>query len=268
MTTKKPQGKAAKRAKNTPGNARVGSPDVKVFIAEYLIDSNGRRAAIAAGYSPRSADSTASRLLRSDKVKAEIAKVRTRVVAMVEERVGITLARVVEEAANILRADPRDLSEWIVGCCRHCHGEGFKRQRTVAELNSAYEKWVKKPRKELGEEFDQEGGIGFYALRAPHPSCPECAGYGQGRAILKDTRSLSPSALALFAGIKQTKEGVQVLTHSKLDALEKLLKHLGGYKADYEGKASSFAEALAGFVSQMHSAGGSKLPIRPPLAKS
>jgi phage terminase small subunit len=103
---------------------------------------------------------------------------------------------------------------------------------------------------------------------APHPSCPECAGYGQGRAVLKDTRYLSPSALALYAGIKQTKEGVQVLTHSKLDAMEKLLKHLGGYNADHEGRASSFAEALAGFVAQIHSAGGSRLPIRPPATKA
>lgn len=65
--------KTTAKAKSAAKPAKVGKPDVKVFIAEYKIDRNGRRAAIAAGYSAASADSTASRLLKTAKVKAELA---------------------------------------------------------------------------------------------------------------------------------------------------------------------------------------------------
>lgn len=45
------------------------SPKQLVFVQEYLMNKNGRQAAITAGYSEHSADSTASRMLKNDKVK-------------------------------------------------------------------------------------------------------------------------------------------------------------------------------------------------------
>lgn len=44
----------------------------QVFIREYLVDKNGKRAAIRAGYSAKTAESMASRLLRNAKVQAEL----------------------------------------------------------------------------------------------------------------------------------------------------------------------------------------------------
>lgn len=89
--------------------AMPARPDVKVFIAEYKIDRNGRRAAIAAGYSARSADSTASRLLRSDKVRAEVEQHRADAIAKVQAETGITLERTLREVARIGFFDPRRL---------------------------------------------------------------------------------------------------------------------------------------------------------------
>ena len=43
-----------------------------IFCREYIIDLNGTRAAIAAGYEERSAHVTASRLLKNAKVKARL----------------------------------------------------------------------------------------------------------------------------------------------------------------------------------------------------
>ncbi len=43
------------------------------FVAEYLVDGNGRRAALAAGYASASAAVTAHRLLRREDVRAAIA---------------------------------------------------------------------------------------------------------------------------------------------------------------------------------------------------
>lgn len=42
------------------------------FIDEYMVDLNGKQAAIRAGYAVRSAEMTASRLIRNDKVREEV----------------------------------------------------------------------------------------------------------------------------------------------------------------------------------------------------
>lgn len=46
------------------------------FCREYVIDLNGRRAAIAAGYAKKSAHVTASKMLRNAKVQAKIAELQ------------------------------------------------------------------------------------------------------------------------------------------------------------------------------------------------
>lgn len=48
------------------------TPRQEKFTREYLIDLNGKQAAIRAGYSPKSAESQASRMLRNDKVRAAV----------------------------------------------------------------------------------------------------------------------------------------------------------------------------------------------------
>ena len=53
--------------------AKEKAPDKQIqFAQEYIIDFNGKQAAIRAGYSPNSAEVTASRLLRTAKVRSEI----------------------------------------------------------------------------------------------------------------------------------------------------------------------------------------------------
>ena len=44
------------------------------FAREYLLDLNGTRAAIAVGYSPKTAAQAASRMLRKAKVRALLAQ--------------------------------------------------------------------------------------------------------------------------------------------------------------------------------------------------
>jgi phage terminase small subunit len=89
--------------------SKPSRPDVNVFIAEYLRDPNGRRAAIAAGYTERSADSTASRLLKNAKVRQAIDKANAEVIAKVQQDTGITLERTLREIARISFFDPRKL---------------------------------------------------------------------------------------------------------------------------------------------------------------
>lgn len=50
------------------------TPKEAHFLAEYLIDKNGRRAAVAAGYSERSAKEIAYKLLTKQKIKRAMSK--------------------------------------------------------------------------------------------------------------------------------------------------------------------------------------------------
>ena len=50
------------------------TPKQAAFVREYLTDRNGTQAAIRAGYSQKTAEVTASRLLRNVKVKQAVAK--------------------------------------------------------------------------------------------------------------------------------------------------------------------------------------------------
>jgi hypothetical protein len=62
--------------------------------------------------------------------------------------------------------------------------------------------------------------------------------------VLNDTRSLSDEARALFAGVKETKEGIEVKLHDQLAALEKLMRHLGAYERDNKQKGEGQLAAL------------------------
>lgn len=147
-----------------------------------------------------------------------------------QERTQITADRVVREIALIAFADSRELTETRVGCCRHCWGVDFKRQRTQHQRDAEFERWRLKAKP--GEEFDELGGTGFNPHLPPNPECIECCGDGHARDVIKDTRNLSPAAVALYAGVKRTKEGYQVLTQDKGAALDRLGKILGVYEKD------------------------------------
>jgi phage terminase small subunit len=73
------------------------------FANEYLVDHNGTRAAIRAGYSKKTAESIASRLLRNVKVKTYIAsKVKKHT-----ERMEITQQRTIQEMGRLAFSDLR-----------------------------------------------------------------------------------------------------------------------------------------------------------------
>ncbi len=196
------------------------------FVDEYLVDLNGTQAAIRAGYSAKTAAEQAYDLLRRPHIASAVAAGQ----AAIQERAQVTAARVVREIALIAFADPRELVETKVGCCRYCWGIDFKRQRTQVQRDADFERWRRKAKD--GEEFDEEGGVGFNPHRPPNPECIECCGDGLSRDVIKDTRYLSPAAAALYAGVRRTKEGFQVLTQDKGAALDRLARHLGIFEKD------------------------------------
>lgn len=209
------------------------------FVDEYLVDLNATQAAIRAGYSPGTARQMGAENLSKPDIQVAVSEARKRQQARTE----ITADRVLQEIVSVALADARELVEVRTGCCRCCHGEGHKYQRTVGEMNRDREDWVEKGKNPA--EFDEAGGIGFNPLLQPNPECPHCGGDGAPRVVLKDTRKISGAAAALYAGAKQTKEGIEIKMHSKMDAIEKLAKHLGVYEKDNQQKADPLAALLA-----------------------
>ena len=91
-------------AANAPArNEAALTPQQERFVAEYLIDLNGKQAAIRAGYAPRSAEVQASRLLSIAKVREAVAAAQ----AKRSERVEITADRVLRELGRLAFFDPR-----------------------------------------------------------------------------------------------------------------------------------------------------------------
>lgn len=232
------------------------------FIDEYTKDFHGAAAAVRAGYSANAARVTASKILAREDAQELL---RTKM-AKIEQKTEISATKVLEQAWGIVTADVNDLVEFRRRCCRHCYGIDFGYQRTAQEIsrerasyNIARTKAIaKEPDAALTyEDFDEQGGPGYDARKAPNPDCTNCWGDGVGDAHFKPTASLSPEARALYAGVKQTKDGYQMLTIDKNAAMEKLFKHLGLYKEDNKQKADGLTDLIA-FVS----ARGAKLPIK------
>lgn len=81
----------------------------KRFCEEYLIDLNATQAAIRAGYSPKTAEQTASRLLRNVKVQEYIAKRQKEL----SRSTHITQERVIKELALIAFSNNADYARVV-----------------------------------------------------------------------------------------------------------------------------------------------------------
>lgn len=81
------------------------TPKQERFVAEYLIDLNGKQAAIRAGYKPSRAEGTASELLALGKVSEAVAAGRTAQLA----KLGVSAERVKQRLALIGFQDIRQL---------------------------------------------------------------------------------------------------------------------------------------------------------------
>lgn len=215
------------------------------FVLEYIGDLNATQAYVRShpGVSYNTARTEGSKLLANPDIAAAIQKAKDERAA----RTGITADRALKEVWGIFTADARELVEYRVGSCRYCWGKDFGHHRTARELERDREKHAHKLLKgEVEGEFDEAGGAGYNPNREPNPDCPDCFGDGAGRPVFKDTRNLSPAAVSLYAGVKVTKEGLEIKTHGKLDAGEKMLKHLGLYEVDNKQKVDPLRELLEG----------------------
>lgn len=142
----------------------------------------------------------AASLGREQHILTRIAEIQGRAASRTE----ITAARVLEELWAIATADPNELVQFRRGACKDC--------------------WRDDLPPEASTPLDAP----------PNPDCTACAGEGMGRAFVADTRNLTGSARKLYAGVKITKDGIEVKMHDKAAALVNVGRHLGMFKDKLE----------------------------------
>ncbi|ELY3855719.1 terminase small subunit [Providencia huaxiensis] len=195
------------------------------FVNEYLIDLNRTAAYKRAGgkCDGHNAYASASQIYRNIEVNRAIRDA----LAERERRTEITQDAVLKMWWDIATADVNELTEYSRLCCRHCWGFGFNFQwRDAVEYDDA----VKKAMAANKPPPQDVGGYGYDDTLDPNPDCPRCNGTGIGRAHFHDTRDLTGAARRLFAGVKEGKFGVEVITRNQDDALKMVAQHLGMVK--------------------------------------
>lgn len=216
------------------------------FVDLYLLSFNASRSYVEAGFSAKpgpSAEACSSRLLGTAKVQAFL---RVRAKAMFD-RMGEEQDKLIRSYTYTAYADPRELSEYRRGACRYCYGKFHRYQFTAGEWDRKMTEYAERQEKAdedgrpMPKEPDAKGGTGYDWRKPPYDDCPECFGLGEGRNIVKDTANLSPAALALFAGVKEGRDGIEVKMHDQMAARGVLAK----YRKLYEDGANVNVQLVA-----------------------
>lgn len=228
------------------------TPRQALFVREYLKDFNGARAARAAGYSPLTAKEGAYSLLQRPHIRAAVDAVKVQQI----EKVEAEATEVVRMLIEVARADPNDLVESRRSCCRYCWGNGFRYQRTPGEMARDRDQHLRDQMRQQREAeredkpftptaFDEAGGIGYHRHREPNAECPECFGDGELDVHVQDSRLLQGAARRLYAGVKRTKDGIEVKMRDQDKAVEMLGRHLALFTDKFEDTgASALAAAI------------------------
>ena len=193
----------------------------------------------AAKWKGNGAGNKASALAAEPAIRMRIESLREKNLLATEELFSLTHAQikaaVLQDAWEVVSADPSELITYRRLNCRYCHGMGNEyRWRDEAEhwaelarVAGIIETW--NPKRGKPPELPTcDGGFGFKRLAPPSPDCPKCEGEGIEEARVSDIRTLSGPARRLYAGVKVKKDGsIEVLTRDKEAARQLLAKHAG-----------------------------------------
>ena len=205
----------------------------EVFVREYMTDFNATQAAIRAGYSAKSAGEIGYQLLQKTPVRDAIASL----FMARAKRLGIDGDELIRQWSAIVSLDANEISQLSRVCCPYCWGEDHHRQYTPAGLEAAQKKHDKERAQRLKYNADDDIGdfpdytdVWYDKRKAPHDDCPECHGEGIEEVFFNDTRNLSPAARLAYCGVKEGKDGIEVLMLSKEKAMESLAKARGLFR--------------------------------------
>jgi hypothetical protein len=166
---------------------------------------------------------------------------RPHVVAYFDALKSLAAERCLLDVERILKHDFAIVTAWEQGAansltsyvwmnCRYCWGAAGEYQWIdEKEFTDAVARWFVDiasvpPGKPTPARPSDEGGYGFHDWNEPNADCRRCKGLGEQRGIVADTTKLEGAAAVLYRGIKQTANGIEVLTHDVDKAKERLLK--------------------------------------------
>jgi phage terminase small subunit len=147
----------------------------------------------------------------------------------------VTVQMVLEQWWKIATADPNDIISARKICCRNCHGidhafQWIDENEWALAVARALDTGKSPP--------DMAGGFGFRLNNAPHAECPQCTGEGITDVFIHDTRYLKGNARHLYAGVKKTRSGVEIVMRDQDAALANIARHLGMFNDRMPGDAN------------------------------
>lgn len=195
------------------------------FVEEYAKDRNGTQAAIRAGYAAASAHSQASALLSDPKVQEMVEAEMARVT----QEARVEAADILREYLAIATADASKIMYVRRVNCRYCWGAGHNYQWRPREYAEACDSEMKAAYLEErpADLPDCSGGFGYQGNAEPNPACPECNGEGHEDIFFQDTEGLTGPERKLIAGIKRTRDGLEVKLRDQDGALKILAQYAG-----------------------------------------
>lgn len=199
--------------------AKPLNPRAFRFVDEYIRCGSGPMAAMRCGYSEGYAQRVAAELLDDPRVQTAIAE-RQRMIA---DLANVDAAWVLQQWVQLASADPTRVVKLRRLCCRYCHGAGHAYQWTPRE----FAEHAAKAMTEGLPPPSPDGGLAYDRLKDPHPNCPECRGEGVEDLHIEDMRFLTGPERLLVAGVKQTREGIEVKFRDQDGALRLIAEHLG-----------------------------------------
>lgn len=203
----------------------VKSKRLPRFVQEYCRHRNGTRAARDAGWPASWAHVAASMLLKEPEVQAMIAEQD----ALVAQEAKVEAADILREWLDVATADPSKLIHVRRVNCRYCWGKGFRYSWKSREYAEACDAEIRAAAREKREPQlpDCSGGLSFSRIAEPNPDCPECEGEGVEDVSVADLALLAGPERKLFAGVKVTKDGIEVKMRDQDKARDNLAKYLG-----------------------------------------
>lgn len=228
-------------------------------IRHCLVHQNATPAYREAGYrdGPGTRQS-AHGLLTSPYIQTRIQEERQRLLDILD----VTVEDVVRRFRDIAFADIADIVGLHIGACRFCYGAGHAYQwRTPEEYRQSLTEPSDDGDDGCNTDADAhlQGGYGYNVNMPPHPDFPMCDGDGIPRIVIKDTRLLTDSERAVFAGTVETQYGVNYRFHDQLTALRELAKRIGVYDPPRNREKS----AVANLIQELQSRGQMQdMPVR------
>jgi phage terminase small subunit len=143
--------------------------------------------------------------------------------------------------------------QYIRQCCRYCHGVSHAYQwvdfnEYLESLGTAEDR--NSQRRELGKSEaplpTDEGGYGFDPQAEPNFMCVKCEGRGHAITVIADTTKLEGPVRAAIVGVKETRNGTELVLHDIDKAKERVLRSGGYLRSDASevGRAAAFGAAV------------------------